>query len=76
MNKEKNLKDQRASLRVDTRETQQLPLWLDLKMVTYSKISPKTANPREIAGNTEEEEAMVLTLQSQVSGILVDSLQH
>ena len=27
-----------------------------LKTVTYAKISPKTVNPRDIAGNAEEEE--------------------
>ena len=26
------------------------------KTVTYAKISPKMANPRDIAGNAEEEE--------------------
>ena len=33
-----------------------LPQWLDLKMVTYAKISPKMVNPRDIAGNAEEVE--------------------
>ena len=27
-----------------------------IKMVTYTKISPKMVNPRDITGNTEEEE--------------------
>ena len=31
-----------------------------LKMVTYAKISPKVVNPRDIAGNTEEEEEYVI----------------
>ena len=33
-----------------------LPLWLDEKMATYAKISPKVVNPRDIAGNAKEEE--------------------
>ena len=35
MNKEKNLKDQRASLRVDTRETQQCTLLVDINIKLY-----------------------------------------
>ena len=33
-----------------------LPLWLDWKMVTYAKISQKMVNPRDKAGNAQEEE--------------------
>ena len=31
-------------------------------MVTYAKISPKMVNPRDIAGNVEEEEKMFKSL--------------
>ena len=38
-----------------------LPLWLDFfkKTVTYAKISPKVVNPGDIAGNAEEEDALL-----------------
>ena len=32
-----------------------VPPWLEWKMVTYTKISPKMLNARDIAGNSEEE---------------------
>ena len=30
--------------------------WIKQNTITYAKISPKNGEPRDIAGNTEEEE--------------------
>ena len=38
-----------------------------LKIVTYAKISPKMVNPRDLAGNTEEEEEFALVERSRLS---------
>ena len=39
------------------------------KTFTYQKISPKTVNPRDIAGNAEEEEEMLEIRWGEVSGV-------
>ena len=38
-------------------------------MVTYVKISPKMVNPRDIAGNAEEEEAREVCVFSCVASV-------
>ena len=41
-----------------------------LKMVTYTQLSPKMVNPRDIAGNAEEEDCVYVESDKHLSVVI------